>query len=179
MIYWLIIFIIFLLSFCLEQSILANFLSPQFVPHIILVLVVFFSFKRNLREIWKELFLSAIMADIFYFSYFGVNFLSFIFIVLFVSYLSRRFLSVHGKTKLLALFTIAFVAFVAYDALVFAIDNFYRYLKDSQEFLLSSFYWKEILKTSLIETILLAILYPLLLKAEKIRFKEKIVPSIK
>ncbi len=179
MVYWTIIFIIFLLSFWLEQSVLVNFFPTQYVPHIVLVLVVFFSLRRDLGRIWKELILAGILADIFYFSFFGVNVLSFIFLSFFVNYLSRRFLSTYGKTKILALFMIAFVAFGTYEIITLAIEGLYAYLRNNQEFLLASLDWIRILRTSLTEMILLAILYPLLDKSEKIIFKEKVAPSIK
>lgn len=89
---------IFLLLFFLaifQVAALPNFFPENYIPNILLVLLIFWTARKGIEKTWKVAILGGLITDLFLSVPVGANIFSFFIAIILVNYLARRFLVTH------------------------------------------------------------------------------------
>lgn len=95
------IFIAILVAAAFQVSFLPNIFSPERAPDFLLILIVFFSTRRDFFQIFIWIILAGMALDVAYFAPIGLNIFSFIFIAFTSKFLARRLLVTQETWKFL------------------------------------------------------------------------------
>ena len=159
-----IIFISIFFLVLIQIAFIPHFFSPGSAPNMVLILVVFFSFRMRLGQMWKLIVTAGILLDVFLFLPWGTHLLAFLLVSLGVKILERKFFIIHSAWRFFVLIVLVALCTWMYESIL----PFLLYVAKNKSIL--GYQMKEIGKELgfliLYNVTLFAILYRLLQKTE-------------
>ena len=117
------IFIAILAAVAFQGSFLSHFFSPEHVPDLVLIIVIFAAAKTDFFKILIWVILSGIALDMFYFAPLGLNVFSFVAVAFVSNFLARRILAAQGAWRFLTMFGLIVIGTFLNDWIMAAFEE--------------------------------------------------------
>lgn len=98
------IFIAILAAVAVQGSFLPHFFSPEHIPDLVLIIVIFAATRADFSRILVWIILAGIAMDMAYFAPLGLNVFAFVAIAFISNFLTRKILVTHGIWNFLTMF---------------------------------------------------------------------------
>lgn len=103
------IFIAILATAAFQSSFLPHFFSPEHIPDLMLIIVIFAATRADFSKILVWVILAGIVTDMTYFAPLGLNVFVFVALAFASNFLARRILVTHGIWNFLTMFGVVIV----------------------------------------------------------------------